>query len=112
MKNRFYLSLLALLACATTTFAQQPELQYYRPWDKTGINIFEPSKKAAQPEYTGFKIRIGGAFTQDFQSLKHENTPTYVAVSGTNAVNKNLLYGVVGSEDSTSATLQGFNLAM
>ena len=112
MKNGLIISVLALLFCATWASAQQPELQYNRPWDQTGINVFEPSKKAEQPEYTGFKIRIGGSFTQDFQSIKHENVPTYVPVSGTVATNKNLLYGVIKTEDSTSATLRGFNLAM
>lgn len=112
MKNGLIISVFALLFSATFALAQQPDLQYFRPWDQTGINVFEPSKKAEQPEFTGFKIRIGGAFTQDFQSIKHENVPTYVPVSGTNATNKNLLYGVVKAEDSTSATLTGFNLAM
>jgi hypothetical protein len=111
MKNSLTLLVLALLFCANTAFAQQPKLQYYRGWDQSAINVFEPGKNDSV-EYTGFKIRIGGSFTQDFQSIKHENSPTYVPVSGTNATNKNLLYGVVKAEDSTSATLQGFNLAM
>ena len=112
MKKRSILAAFALFLCAYQASAQQPNLQYFRPWDKEGINVFEPSKKAEQPEFTGFKIRIGGSFTQDFQSLEHSNAPTYVATSPTNAVNKNLLYGVVKAEDSTSATLSGFNLAM
>ena len=112
MKNVIILSTLALLFSANWAFAQQPDIQYFRPWNKEGINTFEPSKKAAQPEYTGFKIRIGGAFTQDFQSLKHSNKATYAATSATNPANKNFLYGVVKAEDSTSATLSGFNLAM
>ncbi len=111
MKNVVFCSILVLFS-STLVLAQQPNIQYFRPWDKEGINVFEPSKKAAQPEFTGFKLRIGGSFTQDFQSLKHSNKPTYVATSATNPVNKNLLYGVVKDEDSTSATLSGFNLAM
>ncbi len=111
MKNFALLSGLVLLFCAQLA-AQQPAIQYYRSYDRDGINVFEPSKKGEQPEFTGFKIRIGGAFTQDFQSLKSSNKPTYVATSATNATNKNFLYGVVKSEDSTSATLSGFNLAM
>ena len=67
MKNGLIVSILALLFSASWAFAQQPRLQYYRPWDQTGINVFEPSKKVEQPEFTGFKIRIGGSFTQDFQ---------------------------------------------
>lgn len=112
MKNGLIVSILALLLSATWALAQQPRLQYYRPWDQTGINVFESPKKVEQPEFTGFKIRIGGSFTQDFQSLKHENSPTYVPISASNATNKNLLYGVIKAEDSTSATLTGFNLAM
>lgn len=125
MKNNLFLSLFALLISATWALAQQPDLQYFRPWDQEGINVFEPSKKAEQPEYTGFKIRIGGAFTQDFQSLKHENKANYVK-NAADLRNRNILYGVAGTTgtgantnwnynvagDSTSATLRGFNLAM
>ncbi|MDO8368744.1 MAG: hypothetical protein Q7T20_18235, partial [Saprospiraceae bacterium] len=120
--------------------AHQPSIQYFRPWDQEGINQFEPSKKADQPEYTGFKIRIGGAFTQDFQSFTNENSANYVPVGRTGAtlssqgavirdtvgLNRNILYGVGSvsgsgknakwnynvAGDSTSSTLTGFNLAM
>ncbi len=112
MKNIITLPLFALLFSATALMAQQPDIQYFRPWNKAGINVFEPAKTAPQPEFTGIKVRIGGAFTQDFQSLKSENEPTYVATSPTNAANKNFLYGVVKADDSTSVTLSGFNLAM
>lgn len=101
-----------LLCMGQGLLAQQPQLQYFRAWDKSGINVFEPSKSAAQPEYTGFKIRIGGSFTQAFQYLNHSNTPGYTAVSQSNKTNKNLLYGVDKAVDSTSAKLSGFNLAM
>ncbi|MBK9336414.1 MAG: hypothetical protein IPM98_07420 [Lewinellaceae bacterium] len=125
MKNNLFLSLFALLISATWALAQQPDLQYYRGWDQDGINVFEPSKKAEQPEYTGFKIRIGGSFTQDFQSLTHENKANYVK-NGADLRNRNILYGVATTTgsgantnwslnvpgDSTSATLSGFNLAM
>lgn len=110
MKNGLTIFILALLFCANTAFAQQPKLQYFRGWDQSAINVFEPSKNDSV-EYTGFKIRIGGSFTQDFQSLKHENKANFVPVGGGTA-NRNILYGVVKAEDSTSATLTGFNLAM
>lgn len=113
MKNlRFFATL--SLACvflflSTAIMAQQPELQYFRKWDKDGINVFEPSKSAEQPAYEGFKIRIGGSFTQDFQSLTHSHTKT---------AENPALYGVIGDmndpkyKDGNEATLQGFNLAM
>ena len=125
MKNNLFLSLIALLVSASWALAQQPDLQYFRPWDQEGINTFEPSKKAEQPEYTGLKVRIGGSFTQDFQSLKHENKANYVK-NDADLRNRNVLYGVAGTTgagantnwnlnvpgDSTAATLRGFNLAM
>ena len=110
MKKRILLSFITVFCAISWLSAQQPDLQYFRKWNKEGINVFEPSKTAEQPAFTGLKIRIGGAFTQDFQYLTHENVPTYQAVSG---VNKNLLYGLSNkAKDSTSATLSGFNLAM
>ena len=111
MKNGLILSILALFFCASWAIAQQPDLQYYRGWNKDAINVFEPSKTDSVP-YTGFKIRIGGSFTQDFQSYKNTNKANYVAISATNPENKNLLYGTIKAEDSTSSTLTGFNLAM
>jgi hypothetical protein len=118
-------AVMILLTLASKVMAQQPEIQYYRPWDKEGINVFEPSKKAEQPAFSGFKIRIGGSFTQDFQSLEHSNSPTYKAVSATDERNANVLYGVatntvvggkntwlINDGDSTTARLTGFNLAM
>lgn len=112
MRKHFSLWFVLALTITTNLFAQQPTIQYFRPWDKTGINVFEPSKNAEQPAYTGFKIRIGGSFTQTFQSLTHSNTPTYARLATTNTTNKNFLYGTIRAEDSTSAKLQGFNLAM
>lgn len=102
------LAMLALIGLSIQSMAQRPEIQYFRAWDKDGINVFEPSKKAEQPAYEGFKIRIGGAFTQDFQSLTHSNTPSEGAPA---------LYGQITNADdpkfkANEATLSGFNLAM
>jgi len=111
MKNGLFISLLALLFCANWASAQQPALQFYRGWNRDAINIFE-SPKADTVPYTGFKMRIGGSFTQDFQSLKSTNSANYVATSATNAENRNFLYGSIKVEDSLSSKLSGFNLAM
>src|SRR5215212_6378984 len=46
---------------------------YWRPYDQTGINIFETDKKDVLSEYNGMKLRIGAGFTQQFQNLKHSN---------------------------------------
>ncbi len=47
-------------------------IQYLRPQDKRGINIFE-TPKVAGAEYNGFVVQWGAAFTQQFQGLSHEN---------------------------------------
>lgn len=52
--------------------AQNYNIQYFRPWDKYGINIFENSKNDSV-EFTGTTVRVGGNFTQQFQALSHEN---------------------------------------
>ncbi|TNE49241.1 MAG: hypothetical protein EP344_18265 [Bacteroidetes bacterium] len=101
MKNGLFITVIALFFSASWALAQQASLQYYRPWDKEGINVFEPSKNAEQPEYTGFKIRVGGSFTQQFQSLTHENNADPAPVSATDTRDKNALWDMG----------PGFNLA-
>lgn len=64
--------------------ARPAEIQYYRPTDQRGINVFE-SPKEAGVAYTGFKLSIGGAFTQQFQSLDHSNTAAPNVVGGVNS---------------------------
>jgi hypothetical protein len=65
------------------------EIQYQRPADKRGINMFETPKEAGVP-FTGFALSFGGAFTQEFQGLQHSNTANPV-MTGTPAVNANQL---------------------
>jgi len=61
--------------------AQQIPIQHFRPTDKRGVNVFEAPKNDAVP-YNGFKLMFGGAFTQDFQSLRHSNTANPNVVGG------------------------------
>lgn len=83
---------------SVTSFAQQRDMQYWRPYDQRGNNVFE-SGKADTVAFDGVKVRIGGAFAQQFQSISHENTAT--AVLNDNGINTNQLMDI-GS---------GFNLA-
>ena len=48
-----------------------------RATDKDGLNVFEVPKTEPAP-FDGLKVKIGGAFTQSWQSLKDENTATPV----------------------------------
>lgn len=46
-------------------------LQNFRYYDQRGINVFETPKDNVT--FQGFKVRFGAGFTQQFQSIKHEN---------------------------------------
>ncbi|MBK5285372.1 MAG: hypothetical protein JJE25_08195, partial [Bacteroidia bacterium] len=92
------LLILFCFACGVLK-AQQESLQYFRPNNKLGINVFEPSKIDTVP-FDGLKVKIGGNFTQDFQALNHRNNAT--AVNNSNGVNTNQLVSLIN----------GFNLAM
>src|ERR1051325_124921 len=80
------LNLLILCLVCANAFPQKwewnPDMQYWRNYDKTGINVFEPGKD----DTVGFdhvKVRIGGSFALQFQGLQHTNTaaPNYDADS-------------------------------
>ena len=59
-------------------------MQYFRPQDKRGINVFETTKDPGV-EFTGFKLDINAAFTSQVQDLSHRNTAAPNVVSGVNA---------------------------
>ena len=67
-------------------------MQYFRPQDRRGANMFETTKVAGA-EYTGFKLDFNAAFTTQGQNLSHKNTADAVMV---NNVNTNQL-AVIGS---------------
>jgi hypothetical protein len=46
-------------------------IQNFRYYDQRGVNVFETPKDHVT--FQGFKVRLGAGFTQQFQSLKHEN---------------------------------------
>jgi hypothetical protein len=46
---------------------------FWRPYDKRGINVFEPNKQRDTLPFLGPRIRFGAGFTQQFQDLDHEN---------------------------------------
>lgn len=99
MKIKFII--IPLCVASAILKAQQPSIQYFRPNDKSGINIFETTKNDTIP-FAGIKVRIGGNFTQDFQLLNHENNAAFVAATSAPTVNTNQLIKLT----------PGFNLAM
>ncbi len=93
--------LLALLTLPLLGFGQN-DLQYFRPYDKRGLNIFETLKTDNGAEGS-FKVRVGGNFSQSYQALDHENRADSVAF--TNAA------GRVVNRNRLKDLTPGFNLA-
>lgn len=91
-----FMMLIAIMTITLGAYAQLSPIQYFRPYDQSGINVFETSK-IDTVVFTGLKLRIGANFTQQYQSLKHSNSENMVG-----EVNKNALYDLS----------PGFNLAM
>lgn len=65
-------------------WAQQPAIQYFRPYDKRGINVFETTKQDST-KFDGFKLRFGAGFTQGYQSMEHSNSARAVLVPAAGA---------------------------
>ena len=70
---------------------------YWRPYDKTGINVFETSKVEDSIAYEGMRIRFGAGFTQQFQGLKHS--------SSNKAEGANKLYPITPGFNTSMANL-------
>lgn len=94
------LLLLSLLFLARVGFAQQPAIQYFRPYDQRGLNVFETSKDDTVV-FDHFRFRIGANFAQQFQMLKHESD--YNAEGS----NTNKLYDL---QNGTNLAMANFNI--
>ena len=66
-----------------------------RPYDKTGINMFD-APKDTNAVFDGLKLKFGAGFTQSFQGLEHQNTSggLYKITPGFNTANANLYMDV------------------
>jgi len=76
--RKITLQLLAVLFVSSLPFAAfgqvttQKDLQYWRPYNQDGLNVFEAPFTTDVP-YDGFFIRVGGSNTLQFQGLSQEN---------------------------------------
>lgn len=61
---------LILFMGSVTVYAQQPALQFFRPNDKDGLNVFETGKEDTVA-FDGVKVRVGGDFALQFQAIDH-----------------------------------------
>ena len=59
-------------------------IQYLRPADQRGINVFETTKDPGA-EFKGFRLDFGAAFTSQIQDLSHRNRAQPSMVAGVNA---------------------------
>lgn len=74
MKTKALIPILFLIFAAPAAMAQlQPDLQYFRYNDKRGLNVFE-TPKIDTVGFDGVKVRVGGDFAMQFQSISHSNT--------------------------------------
>lgn len=66
-----------------------------RPYDQTGINVFD-APKDTNTVFDGLKVQFGAGFTQSFQGLSHQNTAggLYRMSPGFNTANANLFMDV------------------
>ncbi|MES2765957.1 MAG: hypothetical protein V4642_08820 [Bacteroidota bacterium] len=82
---------LGMTASAIGQEAKTEDIQFYNPNSKLGLNQFETSKRDMTP-FDGLDLRIGGAFTQQFQALEHSNTAAFKPfVNGKDTLNANKL---------------------
>ncbi|MEP7322340.1 MAG: hypothetical protein ABI761_10485 [Saprospiraceae bacterium] len=84
--------LIFFFCCVTFILnGQETNLQFYRPNNKNGLNIFETSKLDTVP-FTGLKVRVGGDFGMQFQGINQSNKSDNLVDLGTdfNLPNANL----------------------
>lgn len=73
----------AAVVFAFHAYSQQPDLQYYRPNNKKGLNTFEAPKQDTV-DYDGVKVRVGGDFAMQFQGLSQSNEAENLVELGNN----------------------------
>ncbi len=61
-----------ILFISGNLLAQQQSLQFYRPNNKAGLNVFESTKEDTVA-FEGMRVRIGGDFAMQFQGLSQSN---------------------------------------
>lgn len=98
--KKVHLVTIILLAFSLSAAAQQGEMQYYRPNDKTGLNVFETAKNDTT-SFHKLHVKVGGNFEETFQNLNNKNTAAAMTQSG-----------YTGNVNSVESLTPGFDLAM
>ncbi|CAN5185465.1 hypothetical protein BH23BAC2_BH23BAC2_01540 [soil metagenome] len=75
--------LVTFCALSIVMKAQQPNLQFFRPNDQRGLNTFETSKMDSVI-FDGVKVRVGGDFAMQFQTINQSNDANNLVELGSN----------------------------
>lgn len=70
-----------LVSLAMSATAQRNSLQYFRPYDQRGINVFETSKTDTV-KFNDVAVQLGGGLAMQFQGLTQENNEGTLAELG------------------------------
>ena len=104
MKIRLFV-LLSL--CSGVSYAQngtiqfvKSSMQFFRPYDQSGLHVFETTKADTMP-FTKQHVKVGGSFEETFQTLRDKNTAEPLIETG-----------YEGNVNSLIPLTNGFNLAM
>ena len=107
MKTKFFTQLCAFVIMGLSFIPfysnAQESLQFYRPNDLRGINVFE-TKKLDTVKFTGLKVKVGGNFELTFQALGQSNTADPLTKTGYTG-NVNSLMPLVHAFQLPSANL-------
>jgi hypothetical protein len=90
-------------AAAQDVTVQDTVIQHFRPYTQRGLNMFE-APKFDSVRFDGMKLKLGAAFTQQYQGLDHENTAAPV-LAGTPPVNTNQLIEIGNGFNNAVANL-------
>ncbi|MDR3694800.1 hypothetical protein [Mucilaginibacter sp.] len=84
MKTNLFkiLGSLAVASLSLVPFgAKAQDIQFYRPNDQKGVNVFETTKADTVP-FKGLKVKVGGNFELTFQALGESNTAIATTKTG------------------------------
>ncbi len=94
------LLIIILMITGLWASAQHQAMQYFRPNDKRGLNVFETTKNDTT-SFHKLKVKVGGNFEQSYQMLREKNTALPMTAPGFN-----------GNVNSLIPLTNGFDLAM
>lgn len=103
MKTNLFkiLGSLAVASLSLVPFgAKAQNIQFYRPNDQRGVNVFETTK-ADTVAFKGLKVKVGGNFELNFQALGESNTAIPLTKTG-----------YTGNVNSLIPLTHGFQLPM